>query len=83
MENNQNIIFSENEIDVELMNKNTTLKAWFELNSKDNFAKKLLYKSIPIHYEFVKYQWVHRSNPTSKTFGRLICVLPNHRIISF
>ena len=38
LENQHNVVFSEDNIDLENLNKETTLTAWFKLNKIDTFA---------------------------------------------
>ena len=51
-ENQQKIIFDENNIEESLNNSETTLTAWFKLNKVDDFATKIKYANIPKYFKF-------------------------------
>lgn len=76
VEDKQNIIFREDK-EFEALNKwQTTLTAWLELNSKDEFARTLKYHQIPKYYIYDKI-WVRRKrNRNCSAFGRLTTVSP-------
>lgn len=56
--------------------KNTTLTAWFELNKKDESARKFLYIEIPDHYVFdqIKKHWNKRSMKSKPIISRMYFV---------
>ena len=56
-ENQQKIIFHENNVAGALNKWETTLTAWFNLNKKDDFAKKIKYANIPQYYTFENKKW--------------------------
>ena len=56
----QKIIFDETNVGRALDKCETTLTAWFKLNKKDDFAKKINYANIPQYYTFEKKKWKKR-----------------------
>ena len=56
--------------------KNTTLTAWFELNSRSEEAREILYSEIPQHYVFKDYKWKRRERNANKTLSRMYHVSP-------
>ena len=76
-ENQQRIIFEENNETKALQNWKTTLTAWFELNRKDDYAKNIKYVNIPKYYNFENKCWIKRKrNLEHYTIGRLNIVSP-------
>ena len=76
-ENQQKIIFDENNIEESLNNSETTLTAWFKLNEVDDFATKIKYANIPKYFRFKDKKWIKRSrNKKHETIGRLNVVSP-------
>ena len=58
-------------------NWKTTLTAWFDLNKKDDFAKKIKYVNLPQYYNFKNKCWIPRENKQRyKAIGRLNIVSP-------
>ena len=51
-ENQQKIIFDENNVAGALNKCESTLTAWFNINKKDDSAKKIKYANIPQYYTF-------------------------------
>ena len=54
----------------------TTLTAWFKLNSSDNNASKYYYKEIPNYYTFTKKEWKLRERSADSVIGRIYHVSP-------
>ena len=51
-ENQQKIVFEENNEINALDNWKTTLTVWFDLNKNDKFANNIKYVNIPHYYKF-------------------------------
>ena len=66
-ENMQNIVFTENEEEKALKKWKTTLTAYFELNKKDEFARKIKYVEIPKYYRFTKINPLYGVKIINKT----------------
>ena len=76
-ENQQRLVFDENNVENALSNWKTTLTAWFDLNQKDDFAKKIKYVNIPQYYNFKNKCWIKRQKIRKyKAIGRLNVVSP-------
>ena len=76
-ENQQRIIFEDNNETKALQNWKTTLTARFELNTKDDHAKNIKYDNIPKYYNFENKCWIKRKrNQEHYTIGRLNIVSP-------
>jgi len=56
-ENQQNIVFEENKEINALQNWKTSLTEWFELNKRDEFARKIKYVNIPRYHSFENKLW--------------------------
>ena len=59
-ENQQKIIIDENNVAGALNKWETTLTAWFNLNKKDDFAKKIKYTNRSQYYTFENKKWEKR-----------------------
>ena len=77
-ENQQKIVFEENNEINALNNWKTTLTAWFDLNKKDTFANNIKYVNIPHYYTFnTKKNFVKREREQKHyVIGRLNIVSP-------
>lgn len=56
--------------------KDTTLTAWFKLNTEDSAAREILYTDIPQHYVFDNYarKWNPRQRGAQSIIGRMYTV---------
>ncbi len=77
----QLVYFKDGEEETALENaegKDTTLTAWFKLNTKDDDATKYLYSEIPNHFVFdkKKYHWKKRQQRGQKVIGRMYSASP-------
>ena len=57
----------------------STLTAWFKLNTSDATAQNLFYHQVPNHYTFQSKtkQWVKRKLISNEVIGRMYLVNPN------
>jgi hypothetical protein len=77
----QSVCFSEGLEEEALLrheNSESTLTAWFKLNTVDAYARNILYHKIPLEYRFKsKKSWVRRcSGNDQKVIGRMYMVSP-------
>ena len=73
------IIFDETNVEGALDKWETTLTAWFNLNKKYDFAKKIKYANIPQYYTFENKKWKKRLKIRKNiAIGRLNVVSPKN-----
>jgi hypothetical protein len=77
---NEQVVYFEKGNEKEALSRaqlnNSTLTAWFKLNSNDYSARDFLYHHIPNHYSFQEKKWSLRQSETNNTIGRMYLVNP-------
>lgn len=80
--NHERIVFdptlSVEDLQLEAMNSNSMLLAWFRLNSMDEYARQFLYTEITEHYRWHNHSWLRRSN-SSICVARTYSVSPRNQ----
>ena len=79
IENEQELIVNAENIDTNLITKNSMLMGWMELNKIDRRARKYFYHEIPQHYVWKTKdggQWTERERGTEKTLSRMFTISP-------
>ena len=75
----QRVVFQagcENEALQRAASTDTTLTAWFKLNSTNVKARNFFYHEIPLHFKFESNEWIERSRPTYDVITRMYNVSP-------